>query len=119
MSGIKSEVAQRFGLRDLGEVLSGSATHPQQAAFVASAPQQAAEPLASAYKTIARVVASQLQKLNGEANAFALLDALGMRIEELLPALTWMEQQKYVAIGERARNGDWKVRLLDDGKALL
>jgi len=117
MSGIKSEVAQRFGLRDIAEAIGGSPSSPTQGGPELQSEQ--AKALAGVYTTMARVLASQLQRMNGQANAFDLLEPLGIRIEELLPAIGWMQERKLVTVEERPRNGNWKLQLLPAGKALL
>jgi hypothetical protein len=50
---------------------------------------------------------------------FDLLEPLDSRVEELMPVVRWLEEQAFIEVVERPRNGNWRFRATDAAKKLL
>ena len=85
-----------------------------------STPARAQRPADTVLGTIGRLIVAALTKTGDAGNVFGLLDKLEpMTVQELLPAVSWLEDNRYVQVQDRQRTGDWKLALTPEAKTLL
>ena len=71
-------------------------------------------------QTLGRTILGLLRQMGGSATVFAILEQLpAFRIEEILPAATWLETGGFVQVSSRPRTGDWKLELTDRAKQMF
>lgn len=119
----KDELSFRFGLRDLDEASEpeGDQGIEEEGPSRPAAAKKKPSAMDEVSRTLGRTIVSVLQNLGGKANVFAILDQLpSFRIEELLPAASWLEQNGFVKVqSPRPRTGDWTLELTERAKDLL
>jgi len=106
------DFAARFGLRE-------SVAGPEPAGRYPSSADSRTPDLDMVYKTLGRLVFAQLKKQPEPTTLFDIIDRLGMRIEEILPVIRRMEENRFVEVVERARNGNWQIVPTSEGQTLL
>jgi len=103
----KEEYLQRLG-----------SSFAQKSPEGSSAPSSA-DPLQPVYTYVGRQILKFLsQRENQTGSLFELLEPLDTRVEELMPVVLWLEQQGYIVMVEKPRNGDWRFKATDTAKKL-
>jgi hypothetical protein len=113
---------KRISKEELVQRLGGSSQSAVPPGFEnANRSPAPAQSMQAVYGYVGRLVLKCVNQAPDQTSSvFQVLEALDTRTEELLPVIKWLEQEEYITVVERPRNGDWRLKpTIKAGKLLF